>query len=273
MHPTRANPHAHSHALPTTHSRLLVITTHHQIHEFDILAGKLTDWSRRNPSSLLPAEFRGIKDRVMGVVWDVKEQAERIWMYGSSWLGMLDLSQDFERGAVPSSETEDVDEEGEGADDGSNKKRKRLESERWGRLEESRKKVKGSAGAGNLVKDEERNGASGVVKKIEDGESMDLDIDALVKPEGDDEEELEEEEEQSMLGPLRRIDEDNDDENAESERRRWWCTYKYRPILGMVPIGVRKTSGTQTEEDNDPLEVVLVERPPWDLQQIQELGK
>jgi U3 small nucleolar RNA-associated protein 4 len=35
----------------------------------------------------------------------------------------------------------------------------------------------------------------------------------------------------------------------------WWHTFKYRPILGIVPIGDRST----------PLEVVLVERPPWDL--------
>jgi U3 small nucleolar RNA-associated protein 4 len=38
-------------------------------------------------------------------------------------------------------------------------------------------------------------------------------------------------------------------------RENWWHTFKYRPILGIVPIGDRST----------PLEVVLVERPPWDL--------
>jgi U3 small nucleolar RNA-associated protein 4 len=36
----------------------------------------------------------------------------------------------------------------------------------------------------------------------------------------------------------------------------WWHTFKYRPILGMLPIG---PSAGQA------LEVVLVERPSWDL--------
>lgn len=51
--------------------------------------------------------------------------------------------------------------------------------------------------------------------------------------------------------------------------RMCWMTYKYRPILGMVKIG-----GDEDEEKGEsdsPLEVVLVERPMWDLKQVREL--
>jgi U3 small nucleolar RNA-associated protein 4 len=49
----------------------------------------------------------------------------------------------------------------------------------------------------------------------------------------------------------------NGGEVAEVEQKAsWWHTFKYRPILGMVPV-----SG----EQGQPLEVVLVERPSWDL--------
>jgi U3 small nucleolar RNA-associated protein 4 len=75
--------------------RLMVVTSEHQLIEFEVLSGKLSDWSRRNPKAYLPAEFRGVKDRAMGCIWDLFEGRERLWMYGTSWLWMFDLLQDF----------------------------------------------------------------------------------------------------------------------------------------------------------------------------------
>ncbi len=47
LHPTRHTPHPHSHDLPHGESRLFILTAQHQIYEFDILAGHISDWSRR----------------------------------------------------------------------------------------------------------------------------------------------------------------------------------------------------------------------------------
>ncbi|KAK1058737.1 U3 small nucleolar RNA-associated protein [Friedmanniomyces endolithicus] len=95
VHSTRHNPHAHSHALPTGEHRLWVMTARHEMYEFDVLAGRLSDWSRRNPTAALPAEFRQIKDRVMDAVWDVVSQRQRLWLYGTSWVFMLDVGGDL----------------------------------------------------------------------------------------------------------------------------------------------------------------------------------
>ena len=48
---------------------------------------------------------------------------------------------------------------------------------------------------------------------------------------------------------------DADAAEDEKERQSWWHTFKYRPILGMVPVNML----------NRPLEVILVERPQFDL--------
>lgn len=76
-------------------TRLMVVTSEHQIVEFDALEGRMTDWSKRNPKAYLPPRFRGLKDRAMGCLWELAENRERLWLYGSSWLWMFDLQQDF----------------------------------------------------------------------------------------------------------------------------------------------------------------------------------
>ncbi|PYI15180.1 WD40 repeat-like protein [Aspergillus violaceofuscus CBS 115571] len=79
----------------SSETRLMALTSEHQLVEFDAAEGKLSDWSRRNPKAFLPAEFRGVKDRAMGCVWDLSKTRERLWLYGTSWLWMFDLNQDF----------------------------------------------------------------------------------------------------------------------------------------------------------------------------------
>ncbi|KAE9964688.1 hypothetical protein BLS_008141 [Venturia inaequalis] len=96
VHATRNNPHPISHATPEGPYELLVLTAQHELYEFDLLEGRLTPWSKRNPTSLLPAQFQKIRDRAMGSMWHTSGKLQRWWLYGSNWIFMLDLSQDFE---------------------------------------------------------------------------------------------------------------------------------------------------------------------------------
>lgn len=265
---TRNNPNAYSHALPNTKSPLFIVTAHHQVYEFDVLAGKLTDWSRRNPTSVLPAELQTIKDRVMGAVWDVDESGARTWLYGSNWVGMLDLTQNHHRAQGD----EDALEDGDVVSDLQTpaKKRKRSESGKWNKIAEQRKKTKGASGAGDKVPSTERNGVPEEIKRIEDGKVVDeaAHIDGV---DDDDEEDEDAVVDESAVGPLRRGDTEEDMDvdgipGSKDQRRKWWCTYRYRPILGMMPIGEKQGEGSETES-------ILIERPLWDLPHLKELGK
>jgi U3 small nucleolar RNA-associated protein 4 len=80
--------------------RLLIVTAKHQIHEFDVLAGHSSDWGRRNHASMLPVAFRKQRDRVMGALWDTSRERQRLWLYGNSWMVMLDVASDL-AGPVP----------------------------------------------------------------------------------------------------------------------------------------------------------------------------
>ena len=95
LHATRHNPHPHSHDLPTVDAMLVAVTATNQVTEFDVLTGGLSDWSRRNPAAYLPNVLKTIKDPAMGCFWSTGTEHERLWLYGSTWLFMLDLSQDL----------------------------------------------------------------------------------------------------------------------------------------------------------------------------------
>ncbi|KAJ9605017.1 U3 small nucleolar RNA-associated protein [Cladophialophora chaetospira] len=99
IHATRQTPHPVAQELPSAQTaHLIAITATHQLLEFDVLSSRLSDWSRRNPSAYLPHDFTRIKDRVVGTFWDctdVKSKGERLWLYGSTWIFMLDVSKDL----------------------------------------------------------------------------------------------------------------------------------------------------------------------------------
>lgn len=95
LHATRHTPHPLVHTPPPTSTSLVAITASHTLIELDVLTGKLTPWSRRNPSSLLPPTFTRIRDRIMGVFWDTSHDRQRLWMYGPRWMYMLDLAHDL----------------------------------------------------------------------------------------------------------------------------------------------------------------------------------
>ncbi|KAI6901114.1 WD40 repeat-like protein [Hortaea werneckii] len=237
VHSTRSNPHAHSHELPTGQHMLWVLTSRHQMHELDVLAGRLSEWSKRNPTAALPEDFTRIKDRAIGAVWD--EPRERVWVHGNSWVFMLDTTKDLA--------------DAESAQLLKRRRRRRSEPDD----DMIRKKHKGTSGAGDKVDVSRRDGAIDSVKRQDNGRWTEVDMTpkrkSAIEDDDDDEEGL-------QLTRLRSSgDEDGEAAQLEGEmeaKKNWWLTFKYRPILGMVRLEDER-SGDQ----NAPLEVAIVERP------------
>ncbi|KAI4111531.1 MAG: hypothetical protein LQ339_000402 [Xanthoria mediterranea] len=309
LHPTRYNPYPHSHDLPTGEDRLFIVTAEHQFYEINILAGKISDWSRRNPTSALPKEFRSIRDRAMGCIWDVAPSSSpspdrhRIWLYGNTWLWMFDLAQDLPRPDHDENEESDRDEPQVG-EFSQTRKRRREKAARKKSINLSMDhdgdslarfaKKERDTGAGSRIPAHEL--VTGVGRKMRktigakgaDASFVKLGRDVSDESEAEDDEEEEEDEDDQALMKLRRggdvamVDGDGNgtdktDEKTQKEMRTgppFWGTFKYRPILGIVPIG-----GREDDENDDPLEgtdrerrgrrraveVALVERPMFDV--------
>ncbi|RMZ72977.1 small nucleolar ribonucleo complex subunit [Pyrenophora seminiperda CCB06] len=194
VHPTRQNPHPHSHELPTGDYHLLLVSADHQLYMFDVMSGRLSDWSRRNPPSSYPREYKQLDLPAKGCIWDMSATAQpRVWLYGEKWLFMFDLAKD-----LPVSDGEHA-----------GKKRKRDNVS------------KHNSGAGDAVPQKEAPVTK--MRKFQ-------------------------------------INNTNGGEVADAEQQQskpWWHTLKYRPMLGIVPIS--SDNGFHAPE------VVLVERPSWDL--------
>ncbi|KXL41655.1 hypothetical protein M433DRAFT_59753 [Acidomyces richmondensis BFW] len=231
VHATRRNPNAHSHQLPSGDHHLLVLTARHHLYEFDILAGRLTDWSRRTLSpAALPEDFTKIKDRAMNAVWDGQG---RLWLYGPTWVFMLDVRSDLVEGATSAQQH------------GKKRRRKRRA-----------KRMTGS-GAGDRIREQDPP-----VKRFERGRWKE-EV-ANEKPLRRDLEMADEDDwEVQRLTVLASDGDPGDDVSGKqssaltSTRKKWWCTFRYRPILGMVPL----ESEDAAAHEGRPLEVVLVERP------------
>lgn len=235
VHATRNNPHPVSHDIPEGPYELLVLTAQHELYEFDLLEGRLTPWSKRNPTRLLPAQFQKIRDRAMGDMWHTSGKLQRWWIYGSNWMFMLDLSQDFEEAkSEPHLEHTII-------------------------LETKKRKREDESGAGGKKPRSELEGLEPKVEKFVDGkrigavEKKPLLLNDFAKEEDSEEEDEEED----------GLDAVFDRDEVKPQRRRYgklgppasWCSFGYRSILGMVDIG--STDGC--------LETVIVERPVFDL--------
>jgi U3 small nucleolar RNA-associated protein 4 len=230
---------------------LVVITALKDLFLFNPLRGALSDWSRRNPSSKLPEQFRLSRDIIKGVVW----QGPRAWVYGYSFLTMLDLSQDLPE---PSHTGKD-----------------------WAKKGTKRKRHEHNAGAGGKINKEH----SLVPQQIkaatapDSNEYMDVDMDdqksvAASSAYEDDDDDTDGGELQRLRDDTATNGEDAGDAEKEAFKPKTWNTYQYRPILGIVPLESKppkekkKKGAAKKETAMDtlpPLEVALVERPTWDL--------
>ena len=321
-----------SHNSTSTEGRLLALTSDHQLVEFDVLEGKLSDWSRRNPQAYLPAAFRGVKDRAMGCLWDLSEDRERIWLYGTSWLWMFDLKQDF-----PSPEEFEASENAQEAGKDqmvtktpqstttttttatSTQKRKRQQQEDG--VENERKKPNTGAGDKIPLSQADVYFDSKVRKIVGHDESQGEWI-SLEKERPRDNTDGEEDDDHddgndASLARFRRggnnVGEDDEEANATPRKNtkqlvngfvgdnmpdtpasaskqagnrgaltqtqppqppRWWHTYKYRDIMGIVPLSpsssldeefVAENGGDEGSSGSN-LEVAVIERPMWDVE-------
>lgn len=253
VHPTRQTPHPHSHELPAGEHRLLVASAEQQLYLFEVMAGRLSEWSRRNPPTSYPREYRQLDLPAKGCIWDVNDTRQRIWLFGEKWLFMFDLTKDF-----PILDSDDTV---------AGKKRKREGAKDTPK--------KNNSGAGDAIPQKEIPVTK--MRKFNGGQTNEprkvdwVDVNAASTKTTVDEDV---EDKAQALASLRRSNtQDGAQSNGDStalvlggevgevidQRNRndsSWHTFKYRPILGMVPISA---NGGQ------PLEVVLVERPSWDL--------
>lgn len=278
LHPTRHTPYPHSHDLPHGESRLFILTAEHQIYEFDILAGHISDWSRRNPTSTLPSDFRAIRDRAMGSVWDVTPTRQRIWLYGSAWLWMFDLAQDLPKPFDTDDDEGDSHEGFKSIKDSTKRKRRKGMTQMLahgaddGDVSSKKRRKETDTGAGGKIRAHELGtGIGRSVRRTVGPDGKDAKIISLDHDSGTDASDIEEDEAQaegsssSALVHLRRGEPEVGVEDVRNPPP-YWGTYKYRPILGIVPIGSRSgTDGGEEEEGNRGVEVALVERPMFEV--------
>ncbi|KAI2620512.1 WD40 repeat-like protein [Hypoxylon sp. NC1633] len=248
---------------------LLTVTASTQVLITNPILGSLTSWTRRNPIARFPVQFRNTRDLVRGVLWS----GDRVWLYGHSFLFMLDLSQDFPK---------PVDKEPavEGMTQGM--KRKRGPDTGAG----NRINV-GAAGPTKIIRQAKGEAPEEIPLDGAAADPMDTDgDDSQSAEESESEEDEDEGHDRGELALLRDAQGRPASELPEGKRLAFWHTYKYRPILGIVPLGggedlvtngangvngtdgVDGVDGVNGTVDNDELpaalEVALVERPLWD---------
>lgn len=312
-----ANHERRSHNLSHAEDRLLIITADNKIREFNVLSGSLTPWSRRNPHASFPAEYRNLKDRAKGVIWDIQPQRERLWVWGVSWLWMFDLAQDLP--PVDGSSTSippakaltngDNNPDPPLANDDAiaatttttklnkreRRKRKRSQynehpsGENDDDDDATAKKTPRDTGAGSRIPDHElKTGIGHQMKRVHGADAnatRTIDLNHTHNNKFSDDEDEEAQDALAMkLAKLRREGDGDvafhgeaeaEAEGADARRRRregdeppddepppphHWHTFKYRPILGIAPLGAGAAGGGEGM-----VEVALVERPLWEM--------
>ncbi|KAI1816833.1 WD40 repeat-like protein [Poronia punctata] len=227
---------------------LMAVTSKPQVIFIHPTLGSLTAWSRRNQISRFPAEFRDVRDLVKGSIW----ADDRVWLYGNTYLFMLDLSQDLPEPTTTAEEPKTGTEVAVAATAAT----------------PARKRKRGAdSGAGNRMAIGSL-GPTKVVRHTQGGKSEELAVDG---PIADDEEE------EDSTSQVNDDDDDSDDEiqgelallrgtqrkeapPSSKQKPAFWCTFKYRPILGIVPLDQVDDGSKQNT-----LEVALVERPLFEM--------
>lgn len=213
---------------------LVAITSAWNVIAFHPRQGSLTPWARRHPRKALPAPVQDLLDIAKGVFWE----GSRLWIYGVSFLTMLDLNQDLPLNPTEKSST-DVTQAQRGL---------------------KRKRVGPSTGAGGKMERTELKPSQ--IQKYKEGQWVEIEKSTSPRDEGDDSDSDEEmiDGPDNGLAQLRNAEEDATAlaaaANGDGEPAKWWITYKYRPVLGVVPLVTAQGS----------VEVALVERPTWDVE-------
>jgi U3 small nucleolar RNA-associated protein 4 len=286
LHATRHNPHPHSHDLPIDDAKLVAVTATHQVTEFDIATGGLSEWSRRNPAAYLPPLLKTIKDPAMGCIWDTGDCHERLWLYGATWLFMLDLSRD-----LPGPQSVGQIGRYEVLDPLEDMQRKRRRSR-----EDTKISVKRNTGAGDTIDPADASTRIGQHSwRSQAGDAKDQQLIAMeeahvLESDSDSGFTLQ----QSALALLRRkeksgtlngpldgdgltvVDAMGQDPTSKQHSGKGepisndlpgsWHTFQYRSIFGIVPIGQSHPAhrGKRTEAGHN-LEIAIVERPTPDI--------
>ncbi|KAI0474739.1 WD40-repeat-containing domain protein [Xylaria cf. heliscus] len=231
---------------------LLAVTAKPQIILIHPTLGSLTAWSRRNPISRFPPEFRDVRDLVKGALWS----GDRVWLYGNMYLLMIDTTQDL---AEPTADSPVTGSEP---------------------AVQGRKRKRGpDSGAGGKM-----TGAVGptkVLRHMQGGETEELPVDVPVldpmdeddaSHAGDSESDESDDEVHGELAVLRDTQGVVSQESQPRQGPAFWYTFKYRPILGIVPLSDKteeqdKESMQTTLHGAKPkaLEVALVERPLFEV--------
>jgi len=232
---------------------LLTITTSRQILALNPLRGSLSDWSRRNPYARIPEKLRTTRDLAKGVLW----QGSRVWIYGASYLCMLDLSMDLTPEMISSMSKGDKQQ-------GTKRKRNGPDGGAGGKMEKHSRvpqKVR-------MAVDSEGKQWADVDMAEPDEPKSGATSSGLDEEEDDDDEDEEEDDMEGSALQLMREQQEANGKSAErkEERTPWWHTYKYRSILGIVPLEALDDADLQqTDGSPPPLEVALVERPIWEV--------
>jgi U3 small nucleolar RNA-associated protein 4 len=230
---------------------LLAVTARSDILALHPRIGSITPWSRRNPVARFPIEFRNIRDLAKGTLW----AGDRVWIYGNSFLVMLDMSKDIaEEVTNPSSALVPLS-----GHPSRPKKRKRGTDTGAGN-----KMTKGAAGPTRIERYVE-----GEVEELNLDGPDPMDTDGISAPEDDSESEDSEEELRGELVSRRRAEGRKGPDAQPNQGSGFWHTLKYRPILGIVPLESVDESVTNDDivkphangQVRKTLEVALVERP------------
>ncbi|KAI1171786.1 WD40-repeat-containing domain protein [Nemania sp. FL0916] len=230
---------------------LLVVTSKPQILLVHPTIGSLTSWSRRNPISRFPSEFRDIRDLVKGAIWS----GNRVWLYGNTYVFMIDTTQDLAKPTVAVSAT------GKELVAQGTKRKRGLDSGAGNRM------AKGAAGPTEVLRHVQ--GQDTEVLSIDGPVLNPVHDDDASHAREDSESEESEDETQGELALLRGTQGKPVQEHQPTNGPGFWYTFKYRPILGIVPLGYstdnhpEKDSMQSTLHDTKSkvLEVALVERP------------
>jgi U3 small nucleolar RNA-associated protein 4 len=226
---------------------LLVMTSDWNVILFHPHEGMIAPWSRRNPRSCVPYELSRTLDVIKGVVW----VGSRAWFYGNVFVGMIDFSKDLPlpKGAP-------------GGDKKQGVKRKRglIESGAGRKLKEGRlgpRKIQHATGGGEQWKEVDQDAKPETNGKAHPETTDDEDYEEV-----DDDDDGGEEDETSELALIRQQyhKDKAPPTKKEAKAKSWWVTYRYRPILGIVPLGKPTMEGGKLS-----LEAALIERPKWDI--------